>query len=47
MLGGSLSPQYGASSGCGKRNIIQLLRVAANTLNKQPRTNDKGWPTSC
>jgi hypothetical protein len=36
MLGASLSPQHGASSGCG-------WRVAANILNKQPLTNDKGW----
>jgi hypothetical protein len=41
MLGGSLSPQHGASSGCGWRNGLQLWRVAANILNKQLRTNDK------
>jgi hypothetical protein len=46
MLGGSLSPQHGASSGCGWRNSLQLWRAAANILNKQPRTNDKGWSSS-
>jgi hypothetical protein len=45
-LGGSLSPQNGAPSGCGWRNGLQLWRVAANILNKQPRTNDKGWSSS-
>jgi hypothetical protein len=46
MLGGSLSPQHGVSSGCGWRNGLQLWRVAANILNKQMRTNDKGWSSS-
>jgi hypothetical protein len=46
MLGGSLSPQHGASSGCGWRNDLQLWRLAANILNKQPRTNNKGWSSS-
>jgi hypothetical protein len=41
-----MSPQHGASSGCGWRNGLQLWRVAANVLNKQPRTNDKGWSSS-
>jgi hypothetical protein len=40
---GSLSPQHGASSGCGWRNGLQLWRVAANILNKQPRKHDNGW----
>jgi hypothetical protein len=26
--------------------VLQLWRVAANILNKQLRTNDKGWPSS-
>jgi hypothetical protein len=39
MLGGYLSPQHGASSGFG-------WRLAANELNKQPRTKDKGWSSS-
>jgi hypothetical protein len=43
VLSGSLSPRHGASSGCGRRNGLQLWRVAANTLNKQSRTDDKGW----
>jgi hypothetical protein len=34
---------FGGSS-C--RNGFQLLRVAANILNKQARTNDKGWSSS-
>jgi hypothetical protein len=25
---------------------LQIWRVAANILNKQPRTADKGWPSS-
>jgi hypothetical protein len=41
-VGCSLSPQHGASSGCGWRNGLQLWRLAANILNKQSRTNDKG-----
>jgi hypothetical protein len=43
MLGGSLSPQHGASSDCGWWNGLQLWRLAANTLNKQPRRDSKGW----
>jgi hypothetical protein len=46
MLGGSLSTQHGESSGCGRRNGLQLLKVAANILNKQPRENDKEWSSS-
>jgi hypothetical protein len=42
VLSGSLSPRHGASSGCGWRNDLQLWKVAANTLNKQSRTADKG-----
>jgi hypothetical protein len=38
--------QHGASSGCGWRNGLQLWRLAMNILNKQPRTNDKGWLSS-
>jgi hypothetical protein len=34
MVGGSLSPQHGASLGCGWRNGLQLWRVAANILKK-------------
>jgi hypothetical protein len=43
---GSLSPKHGASPFCGWRNGHQLWRVAANILNKQPRTNDMGWSSS-
>jgi hypothetical protein len=41
-----LPPQHGASSGCGWRNGLQLWKVATNTSNKQPWTNDKGWSSS-
>jgi hypothetical protein len=44
--GGSLSPQHGASSGSGWRNGLQLCRVDGNILNKQPRTNERGWSSS-
>jgi hypothetical protein len=40
---GPLSPRHGASSGYGWREVLQLRRVAANILNKQSRTADKGW----
>jgi hypothetical protein len=43
---GSLSPRHGASSGCGWRKVLRLRRVAANVLNKQSRTADKGWSSS-
>jgi hypothetical protein len=46
MLGGSLSPQHGASSGCGWRNGLQLWRVSANILNKKLQTNNKRWSSS-
>jgi hypothetical protein len=46
MLGRSLSPQHGASSSCGWWDGLQLWRVAANILNNQPETNDKGWFSS-
>jgi hypothetical protein len=46
LISGSLSPRHGASSGCGWRNGFQMWRVAANTLNKQSRTANKGWTSS-
>jgi hypothetical protein len=46
VLSGPLSPWHGASSGCKWRNGLQLWRVAANTLNKQSRTADRGWSSS-
>jgi hypothetical protein len=46
MLGASLSPQHGASSGRVYKDGLQLWRLAANTLNKQPRTADKWWSSS-
>ena len=46
IISGSLSPLHGASSGCGWRNDLQIWKVAANILNKQSRTADKGWFSS-
>jgi hypothetical protein len=43
---GTLSPQHGASSGCGWRNGLQLWRSVANILNKKPRTDNKGRSSS-
>jgi hypothetical protein len=39
----SLSQGHGESSGCGWRNGLQIWRVAANILNKQSWTAEKGW----
>jgi hypothetical protein len=36
----------GSSSGCGWGNGLYLWSVAANILNKQPRTNDKEYSSS-
>jgi hypothetical protein len=44
LLGGSLSPRHGASSGCGWRGGLQLWRVTTNGLNKQRRTKIRGGP---
>jgi hypothetical protein len=41
-----LSPWHGASSGCGWKEGLQLQWVAANILNKQSQTADKGWASS-
>jgi hypothetical protein len=46
MISRSLSPWHGASSGCGWSNGLRIWRVAANTLNKQSRTADRGWSSS-
>jgi hypothetical protein len=43
---GPLSSRYGASSGCGWREVLRVRRVSANVLNKQSRTADKGWSSS-
>jgi hypothetical protein len=40
------SPQLGESLGCRWRDSLQLWRVAANILNTQQRSNDKGWSSS-
>jgi hypothetical protein len=29
-----------------RRDSLQLRKLAANIMNKQPRTNDKGWSSS-
>jgi len=42
VISGSLSPRHGSSSGCGWRNGLQIRRVAANILNKQSRTAERG-----
>jgi hypothetical protein len=34
------------SSGCSWRNDLQIWKIAANILNKQSRTADKGWSFS-
>jgi len=44
VINGSLSPHHAVSSGCGWRNGLQIRRAAANILNKQSRTAEKGWP---
>jgi hypothetical protein len=41
-----LSPRHVASSGCRWREVLRVRRVAANILNKQSRTADKGWSSS-
>jgi hypothetical protein len=46
VISGSLSPPHGAFSGCGWRNGLQILRVAANILNKQSQTADRVWSSS-
>jgi len=43
---GPLSPRHGTSSGCGWREVLQLRRGAANMLNNQSHTADKGWLSS-
>jgi hypothetical protein len=35
-----------SSLGCGLKDGLQLWRVAADVLNKQPRIKDKGWSSS-
>jgi hypothetical protein len=40
MTRGSLSTRHGASSCCGRRNGLQIWRVAVNILN-----NNRGQPT--
>jgi hypothetical protein len=35
IASGSLTPRHGAYSGCGWTNDLQILKVAANILNKQ------------
>ena len=42
-ISGSLSPRHGASLRLRMEERPELWRVAANILNKQSRTADKGW----
>jgi len=46
LISRPLSPRHGASSGCGWRRRPPIWTVAANILNKQSRTADKGWSFS-
>ena len=46
VISGSLSPRYGASSGCGWRNGLQIRNEASNVFNKPSRTAEKGWSFS-
>jgi hypothetical protein len=46
MISEFLSPQHGASSGCGQRNGFWIRMVAANILNKQSQTAEMGWFSS-
>ena len=46
VISGSLSPQQGASSGCGLGNGLRIWSVDANIFNKQSRTVDMGWSSS-
>jgi hypothetical protein len=39
-------PQHGVSSGLDGGDVLQIWRVAANILNKQLWTADRGWPSS-
>jgi len=43
VIGWTVSPRHGTSSRCGWRYGLQTRWVAANILNKQSRTADKGW----
>jgi hypothetical protein len=42
VISGSMSPQQGASSGCGLGNGLRIWSLAANIFNKQLRTVDMG-----
>jgi hypothetical protein len=46
IIMGPLLQQHGTSLGSGWRDGLQLYRVAANTLNRQLQTVDKGWSSS-
>jgi hypothetical protein len=43
---GPLSLRHGMSSGCRWREVLQIWGVAANILNKQSWTADKGWSST-
>jgi hypothetical protein len=40
---GPLTPRHGASLGCGWKTRPSVLEAAANILNNQSWTADKGW----
>ena len=46
MISGSLSPRHGAVLRLRIEEQPPIWRVAANILNKQPRTADKGWSSN-
>jgi len=46
MLCGSLSPWHGVFLGCRWRRWLPDMKIAANILNKQFQTADKGWSSS-
>jgi hypothetical protein len=46
VVSGYPSPRHGYSSGCGRRNDLQIWSAAANILNMQKWTADKGRTSS-
>jgi hypothetical protein len=46
VISGSLSPRHGESSGLPMDERPLMWRGAANVLNRQSRTADKGWSSS-
>jgi hypothetical protein len=46
IITGFLSPRHVTSSGWGRRNGLQIWRVASSILKNQTRTAGKGWSSS-